>query len=73
MYAEDVQVVDDDELFCVLDLELLPPLEHRVGLLLVAAGSSAEVLAPAEQRSAGATLAQELLDHHRQTTDVRSV
>ncbi|MBO0846492.1 MAG: WYL domain-containing protein [Nocardioides sp.] len=72
MYAENVCVVADDEEFCTLDLDLLPPLEHRVGLLLVAAGSTAELLEPTELRSAGADLAQELLDHHRRTTDTWS-
>jgi proteasome accessory factor C len=67
MYAEDVHVVADDEEFCTLDLDLLPPLEHRVGLLLVAAGPTAALLEPTELRSAGAALARELLDHHRRT------
>jgi proteasome accessory factor C len=70
MYAEEVHVVADDEVASTLDLDLLPPLEHRVGMLMVAAGTSAEVLAPPELASAGAVLAQELLEHHRRTTDL---
>jgi predicted DNA-binding transcriptional regulator YafY len=69
MYAEEVHVVADDEVFCTLDLDLLPPLEHRVGLLLMAAGPTAEVIDPDELRASGSRLAQELLDHHRRTTD----
>jgi proteasome accessory factor C len=69
MYAEEVQVVADDEEFCTLDLDLLPPLEHRVGLLLLASGPSAQLLEPTDLKSARATLAQQLLEHHRRTTD----
>lgn len=70
MYAEQVTVITDDELSCTVDLELLPPLAHRAGLLLLAAGPSAELLAPVELRSAGADLARELLDHHRRTEGI---
>ena len=38
MYAEQVTVIDDRETTVELDLELLPPLEHRLGLLMLAAG-----------------------------------
>ena len=69
MYAEEVHVVADDEIFSTLDLDLLPPLGHRVGLLMIAAGPTAEVVEPAELVSAGADLAGELLEHHRRTTD----
>jgi proteasome accessory factor C len=70
MYAEEIQVVADDEVSSTLDLDLLPPLEHRVGLLMVAAGRDAEVLEPAQLAFAGASLAKELLEHHRRTTDL---
>jgi proteasome accessory factor C len=69
MYAEVVRVVADDELFATLDLDLLPPLAHRIGLLMVAAGAQADVLDPPELTSAGTVLARELLAHHRRTTD----
>jgi proteasome accessory factor C len=65
MYAEQVTVVDDDEATVVLDLDLLPPLEHRVGLLLLASGPDAAVLEPARLVAAGPALASELLAHHR--------
>jgi predicted DNA-binding transcriptional regulator YafY len=67
LYAEKVRVVADDEMSATMDLDLLPPLEHRVGLLVVAAGPQAEVLDPPALRSAGAQLALELLEHHRRT------
>ena len=65
MYAEQVTVVDDDEATVVLDLELLPPVEHRVGLLLLTSGPDSAVLEPARLVAAGPALARELLQHHR--------
>jgi proteasome accessory factor C len=64
-YAENVEVVADDELAATLDLDLLPPVEHRVGLLVLIAGEDARVLDPATMISAGPKLAAELLAHHR--------
>jgi proteasome accessory factor C len=66
-YAENVEVVDDDELATTLDLDLLPPVEHRVGLLLLIAGEDARVLQPARLIAAGPTLAAELSEHHRKS------
>lgn len=68
-YAERVTVVEDDELTTTLDLNLLPPVEHRVGLLVLIAGEDARVLQPAAMISAGPTLAAELLAHHRADAD----
>ena len=65
MYAEQVDVVGDDELDVTLDLALLPPVEQRLGLLLLAAGPDAAVLDPAGLVAAGPRLAAELLAHHR--------
>ncbi len=65
MYAEQVEVVSDDEQAVILDLALLPPLTRRVGLLMLVAGTEAAVVAPPELADAGAELAQELLQHHR--------
>lgn len=64
VYAEQVRVVEDDELTATLELDLLPPVERRVGLLLLAAGPSAAVVTkglvvPALQ------MVEELLAHHR--------
>ncbi|QIK67285.1 WYL domain-containing protein [Nocardioides sp. HDW12B] len=64
MYAESVAVVDDQETTAVLDVDLLPPLKHRLGLLLLAAGSDAHVVEPVELRGAAADLARQLMAHH---------
>ena len=64
MYAETVTVLRADEDDAELELELLPPIADRVGMLLLAAGSGAFVLEPAELADAGAVLAEELLIHH---------
>lgn len=63
-YAESVAFVQDDEESVVVDLELLPPLERRVGMLLLAAGPDAFVIEPRDLEAAGAVLAEELLVHH---------
>jgi proteasome accessory factor C len=65
VYAEQVRVVEDDELMVTLDLDLLPPVERRVGLLTLAAGVEARVLSPASLIAAGPTVAAELVAHHR--------
>ncbi len=64
MYAETVTVIRADEDDAEVELELLPPLADRVGMLLLAAGTGAFVLDPPELASAGAVLAEELLVHH---------
>lgn len=64
MYAERVAVVQDDEESVVLDVELLPPIERRVGMLLLASGPDAFVVHPPALDTAGAVLAEELLVHH---------
>jgi proteasome accessory factor C len=65
MYAEQVHVVEDDELTVTLDLDLLPPVERRVGLLTLAAGVDARVVEPSGLVSSGPKIAAELLEHHR--------
>jgi proteasome accessory factor C len=64
-YAEQVTIVADDELTATLDLDLLPPVDQRIGLLLLIAGADAQVLDPTALVSAGPALAAELLAHHR--------
>jgi hypothetical protein len=64
MYAEHVTVVQADEESVSLDLDLLPPLDRRVGMLLLAAGPDAFVVEPRDLESAGVVLAEELLVHH---------
>lgn len=66
VYAEQVRVVEDDELTVTLDLDLLPPLDRRVGLLMLASGPDARVIDPARLVSCGPRLAAELLAHHRE-------
>ena len=63
-YAERVTNVSDDETDVEVDVELLPPLERRVGMILLAAGPDAFVVSPRELESAGVVLAEELLLHH---------
>ncbi|WP_408898626.1 helix-turn-helix transcriptional regulator [Nocardioides sp. R1-1] len=63
-YAEQVSFVHDDEQDVVVDLDLLPPVEDRVGRLLLTAGPTATVLDPPSLDSAGVVLAEELLLHH---------
>lgn len=65
MYAERLAVVEDREDSVVMDVELLPPLEHRLGLLLLASGHGARVVDPAELSTCEAELARRLLEHHR--------
>ncbi len=65
MYAERVEQVADDEHTQTLDLDLLPPVERRVGLVLLSAGVDAYVLEPAALVRTGPDLAKELLAHHR--------
>lgn len=64
MYAEAVVVVDEDEETFTADLELLEPVEWRVGLLTLVGGPETRVLSPADLISAGPELAKELLAHH---------
>lgn len=63
-YAETVTNVSDDEMDVEVDVELLPPLERRVGMILLAAGPQAFVVSPRELETAGVVLAEELLLHH---------
>ncbi|WP_139978298.1 WYL domain-containing protein [Nocardioides litoris] len=64
VYAERVAVVEEDEAAVVLDLDLLEPVERRVGLVLLVAGSSSRVLAPTTLLPATAELFEELIEHH---------
>ncbi|UMG91668.1 hypothetical protein [Nocardioides sp. TF02-7] len=57
-YAERVAVLEADEESVKLALDLLPPLERRVGMLLLAAGPDAFVVDPPELDVAGVELAR---------------
>lgn len=63
-YAEEVTLVQDDETDVVVDLDLLPPVDGRVGRLLLAAGPLATVIDPPHLDSAGVVAAEELMIHH---------
>ncbi|MET3962833.1 hypothetical protein ABIE44_002767 [Marmoricola sp. OAE513] len=67
VYAEQVRLVADDEETVTLDLDLLPPVDRRVGLLLLAAGPYSRVLEPSRMLAEGPKLAAELLAHHRRS------
>lgn len=69
MYAEQVDVVEDDDESFVADLELLPPVGDRVGLIMLAGGDLTRVLAPAALVQEGPRVAAKLLSHHRRQRD----
>lgn len=64
-YAEGVTVLEDDEESVKVRADLLPPVDQRLGLLLLCCGPEAFVMAPADLTSAGEATARVLLDHHR--------
>jgi WYL domain len=64
LYAESAEVVDEDEDTVRLRAQLLPPVEQRLGLLLMAAAEEARVVDPPELADAGRMLARTLLAHH---------
>ncbi len=63
MYAERVTPVEHDDESVVLDLDLLPPLDRRVGMLLLASGPDAFVVDPPSLDGTGVVRAEELLVH----------
>jgi proteasome accessory factor C len=64
MYAEHVTVVDEDEETFTADLELLPPVGERVGLIILASGPSSRLLSPASLLPDAMAVIEELLAHH---------
>lgn len=71
-FAERVQVIRDDETGSQLRLDMLEPLGHRVGLLLLTAGEDAFVTDQgSDLQDSDAELARLLLDHHFGTPDPR--
>lgn len=63
-FAESVTVLADDEESVSLRADLLPPVEPRLGLLLLCCGPEAFVMSPPGLAEAGETTARQLLDHH---------
>ncbi len=64
-FAERVAVLEEDEEALHLQVELLPPLVQRLGLLLTIAGPSAFVVAPSSLVDAPQQVATQLLEHHQ--------
>jgi proteasome accessory factor C len=67
-FAESTSVSDDDESDVALRADLLPPVEQRLGLMLLCCGPEAFVTAPASLTDAGMTTARALLAHHEGTS-----
>jgi predicted DNA-binding transcriptional regulator YafY len=63
-FAESVRVLQDDEDSVKLRASFLPPVDHRVGLVLICCGPEAFVMSPTGVQDAGADLASQLLEHH---------
>jgi hypothetical protein len=64
-HAESAEVLEEDEESVKLRASVLPPVQRRVGLVLLIAGTDAFVTEPADLRDAGRDLARGLLTHHR--------
>jgi proteasome accessory factor C len=63
-YAESVTVLADDEESVAVRAELLPPVEQRLGLVLLTCGPDAFVVQPRTLEDAGVDLATALRQHH---------
>ena len=63
-FAESSVVVAEDEDCVKVRARLLPPVDQRLGMLLLVAGPDAFVTAPTALIDAGRTLARDLLAHH---------
>jgi hypothetical protein len=61
-----VTLLQDDEESVKVRAAFLPPVEHRVGLILICCGPGAFVMAPPAVLDAGASVARRLLSHHVQ-------
>jgi predicted DNA-binding transcriptional regulator YafY len=64
-FAETVRVLQDDEDSVKLLASFLPPVEQRVGLILISCGPDAFAMSPPVFQDAGTDLARRLLEHHR--------
>lgn len=69
MYAESVHVVTEDEETFEADLELLPPVGRRVGLIMLASGDTTRVLEPTSLLPEAMEVIRELLRHHEASAD----
>jgi hypothetical protein len=66
LYAESAKLIAEDDTSVKLRAQLLPPVEQRLGLLLLAAGADAFVVEPSDLIDAGRTVARTLLEHHKE-------
>ncbi|WP_157987490.1 helix-turn-helix transcriptional regulator [Jiangella endophytica] len=66
-FTEGSELLDEDAESAKLRVRLLPPVERRLGILLLAAGPLAFVTHPPALADAGRALARELLVHHGRT------
>jgi len=63
-FAESVTLLQDDEESVKVRAAFLPPVEQRVGLILISCGPAAFVMTPPAMLGAGANVGRQLLDHH---------
>jgi proteasome accessory factor C len=63
-YAERVTVIEEDEASVTVDLELLPPVGERVGLIMLASGTATKVIFPGSVLPEALGVIEELLQHH---------
>ena len=63
-FAESVTLLEDDEESVKVLAAFLPPVEQRVGLILISCGPQAFVTTPQDMLDASAHVARRLLDHH---------
>ncbi len=64
LHSESAEVIHGDETLLRLRVHVVAPVASRLGLMLIAAGPRAHVIAPAGLRNAGRDLARTLLTHH---------
>jgi predicted DNA-binding transcriptional regulator YafY len=65
-FAESVTLLADDEESVKVRAAFLPPVEQRLGLILISCGPEAFVTAPQDRLDSGANVARKLLEHHVQ-------
>ncbi|PZF84502.1 hypothetical protein C1I92_08755 [Jiangella anatolica] len=68
-FAESSELLAEDAESVKLRIRLLPPVDRRLGVLLLTAGPLAFVTDPPALADAGRTLARELLHHHGASAD----
>lgn len=69
MFSERLDVVAEDDATLEADLELLPPVGERVGLIMLASGPDTRLIDPGRLLPEAVGLARELLHHHSASPD----